>query len=307
MTSYGFLGYGQVGQHLTEGMHRSPDDHVAAFDLGFRDPARAELVARARDSVVEVVTDPAGLAGCDLVLSVVTPASALAVARDYAAHAHPGQTYVDLNSTAPEVKAQIAEVLAPSGVRFLEGVMTGGGINLDGHRIPMSLAGPDAEAVAAQLTAAGFLAEAIGDTIGQAAAMKMLRGVVIKGLEALSVEAFVAARAYGIEDLVLASVSESLDRWSIRDFIAMLVTTHTVHCGRRSVEVRMIKETVASSGLEPLMATAAQQLFERSAAADLTVDGAPPTGFEAAMDALRAATIDPSTDTPQTHDEEEPA
>jgi 3-hydroxyisobutyrate dehydrogenase-like beta-hydroxyacid dehydrogenase len=283
MTVYGFLGYGQVGQHLARGMQRGSGDRVIAYDHGFlAEPSPLADIARGDD--VEVVTGPDGLSECDVVLSIVTPASAAAVARDFAPHARAGQTYVDFNSTAPEVKEEIGGILAGSGVTYLEGVMTGGGITLDKHRIPMSLAGPDAPALAERFNALGFVAEAIGDRIGQAAAMKMLRGVVIKGMEALAVEAMMAARARGIEELVLSSLSESLDRLATRDFLEMLVTTHTKHCGRRSVEVRMIKETVAGSGVEPMMAAAAQRLFERSAAGLGPTEGE--TVFADAIDAL---------------------
>lgn len=283
-TCYGFIGYGQVGQHLARGMDRAEGDRIIAFDHGFRSAA-SPLADIARADAVEVVTDPSGLSECDLVLSIVTPASAVAVAKDFAAHARPGQTYVDFNSTAPDVKIEIGGILAGTGVTYLEGVMTGGGITIDRHRIPMTVCGPGAEGLAERFRSVGLVAEAIGEEVGQAAAMKMLRGVVIKGLEALAVEAMTAARARGIEELVLRSLSESLDRVKIRDFIEMLVTTHTKHCGRRSIEVRMIKETVASSGIEPRMTTAAQSLFERSAAG-LGADGEEEV-FAAAIDALR--------------------
>lgn len=283
MTVYGFLGYGQVGQHLARGMQRGSDDRVIVYDHGFS-TASSQLLDIARSDGVEVAMKPDGLAECDVVLSIVTPASAAEVARDFAPHARPGQTYIDFNSTAPEVKEEIGEILADSGVTYLDGVMTGGGITLDKHRIPMSLAGPGASELAQRFTQLGFVAEAIGDRIGQAAAMKMIRGVVIKGLEALAVEAMMAARARGIEELVLRSLSESLDRLATRDFLEMLVTTHTKHCGRRSVEVRMIKETVAGSGVEPIMTTAAQRVFERSAAG-LNGHGGD-TVFADAIDAL---------------------
>jgi 3-hydroxyisobutyrate dehydrogenase-like beta-hydroxyacid dehydrogenase len=305
MTVVGFLGFGEVASRFAEGMDRSAGVRVLAYDRAVEDGDATAIREMAAEIDVELLDAPGGLAEADVVLSVVTPAAAVAAASSYAPHAPPGQLYVDCNSTAPEVKLDVAAALAPRNARVVDGVLTGGGISLDGHRIPISLAGPDAAEVADLLTGFGFVAEVVGGELGQAAAMKMLRGVVIKGLEALSVEAFVAARAYGIEDLVLASISESLDRWSTADFLQMLVRTHTEHCTRRAVEVRMIKETVAGTGLEPIMAEAAQRLFERSASADLREDGALPADFDASLRSLSRAALTSDRE-PTTHHDEEP-
>lgn len=291
MTIVGFLGFGEVACCFAGGMDHPADGALLAYDRVVEVGDASAAREAAATLGVQLLDSPRGLAEAELVLSVVTPAAAEAAAKSYAPHAPQGQIYVDLNSTAPKVKVAVAAALAPRGVRVVDGVMTGGGISLDGHRIPISLAGPDAQRVADQFTTLGLVAGVVGAELGQAAAMKMLRGVVIKGLEALSVEAFVAAQAYGIEEMVLASIGESLDRWSTADFLQMLVRTHTEHCARRAVEVRMIKETVSSTGLEPLMAAAAQRLFERSAVAGLRADGAPPVDFHGSLRILGRAVL----------------
>lgn len=291
MTSLGFLGFGEAGGELAAGMQLTEEDVLTAFDPALLEDANRR--ERADAAGVRVLDGLQELSGCDVVLSLVTPAAALPAAQSYAEYARNGQLYIEANSTAPPVKRAIAEVLEPRGLRVVDAVLTGGGIQLDGHRIPISLAGAEAEQTAQLLRSMGLTAEAIGDTVGQAAAMKMLRGVVIKGLEALSVEALTAARSYGLEEAVLDSLTETLDRWDIRDFVAMLVRSHTMHCGRRSVEVRMIRETVEATGLEPVMMAAAQQLFERSAAAEMRPpDGRPTEGLNDSIDLLLNALID---------------
>lgn len=286
MTTYGFLGFGDVAHHFAVGVHRGEDDRFLAYDHALERPEGDRQRSRMADDEVEATDDIGGLAVCEVVLSLVTPAAALDVARAFAPHALQGQIYVDLNSTAPQVKQDIAAELEGCGVTVVDGAMTGGGVKLDGHRIPISLSGGAAQKAADELTRLGLQVQVVGDRVGQAAAMKMLRGVVIKGLEALSVEALTAARRYGVEELVLDSIRESLDRWSIRDFVAMLVTPHTHYCERRSVETRMIKETVAEVGIEPVMTPAIQRLFERSVASDLRISGQLPADLEQSIEAL---------------------
>ena len=292
MRRLGFLGFGEVPWHLATGMQRPDGLEVSAYDPLLVDTAQPAKRQRAVDAGVRPLDTVAGLAECELVLSLVTPAAAVAAVEAYTPHAPSGQRFIEMNSAAPQVKRAVSDLLGPRGVQVDDAVLTGGGIGLDGWRIPINVAGPTAQDSADLLLSLGLNAKAIGGEIGQAAAVKMLRGVIIKGLEALAVEAFTAARAHGLEDVLMGAVGEALDKGPIEDFLRMLLTTHTVHCGRRAVEVDMIRQTVAESGLEPTMTTAMVSLFQRSAAADLKG----PTGegyreAEEAVDAMVQALI----------------
>ncbi len=191
------------------------------------------------------------------------PAVLLAAAEALAAVVGDGVLYVDLNSTAPQVKEAV--VAALPAARVVDGVMTGGGIRLDGRHIPISLAGPDADEAARLLCGAGLRAAVVGDRVGAAAALKMLRSVVVKGLEGLWTEALLAAAELDVVEPLLAMVEETLDRWPTRDFATMLVTTHVAHAGRRQGEARMVRDTVAGTGVEPFMSAALVARQERTA------------------------------------------
>ena len=253
-TRWGLVGFGEAGRVIGAALAASGAD-LAVHDRVLLDPERGPGLAEAvRAAGAQPVDDVAGLADRDVVLSLVTPATALTAAQGYAAVARDGVLYVDLNSTAPQVKEAVAAALP--GARVVDGVMTGGGIRLDGSRIPISLAGPEAALVAELLAGAGFSAAVVGDRVGAAAALKMLRSVVVKGLEGLWTEALLAARELDVVEPLLAMVEETLDRWPTRDFAAMLVTTHVAHAGRRAGEVRMVRDTVAGTGVEPFMSAA---------------------------------------------------
>lgn len=267
------IGFGEVGRTLAAGVRDACGDGLR---IGVHDPAFADLEAagplheRAEQLDVEVMTVE-GLRAYDLVLSVVTPAAAMAAAKGFAAHAHADQLLVDLNSTTPAVKREIATSVADSaGARVVDGVLTGGGIALDGFGIPVKLAGPDADEAADRLRALGLNAKAVGTEIGAAAAVKMIRGVVMKGLEALVVEALLAAEHHGVRDEVVESVANTFDVSDGEGLIEMLARTHLVHCVRRSVEARMIAATVGETGLHAIMSDATQAFFERSAASGIT-------------------------------------
>lgn len=276
----GLLGFGEAGRALAPVLAARAD--LVVHDIAFAgEPARAAAVA---DLGATPAAEVAGLAACDAVLSLVTPATAVDAATAYAPSGRAGALYVDLNSTAPADKRDVAD--AVPAARTVDGVLTGGGIRLDGATIPISLAGPNAPEAAALLTDLGLTAAVVGTEVGAAAALKMLRGVVIKGLEALCVEALLAADGFDLVEPLLDDVAASLDR-PAREFLSMLVTSHVTHAGRRRVEAEKVRDTVATAGVDPVMARATAELIGRTADRQAGAARAPATVAEA-LAALRA-------------------
>lgn len=285
---WGLIGFGEAGRIIGAAVAASGVD-LAVHDRMLLDPSRGAAVRASITAAGATPVDgPAALADRDVVLSLVTPATAVLAAEGFAAAAADGALYVDLNSTAPDAKHAV--VAALPGVRVVDGVMTGGGITLDGAGIPISLAGPDAPEAAELLVRAGLNATVVGSEVGAAAALKMLRSVVIKGLEGLWVEALLAARELSVVEPLMAMIEETLDRYSTRDFATMLVTTHVAHAGRRQVEVRMARDTVAGTGVPPLMSDGLVLRHERSArglAAAAHEPGVVPPSLADALEILR--------------------
>jgi 3-hydroxyisobutyrate dehydrogenase-like beta-hydroxyacid dehydrogenase len=284
---WGLIGFGEAGRIIGGAMAASGVD-LLAHDRVLLDPDRGPAVREAITAAgATPVDDLAAFADRDVVVSLVTPATAVPAAQGYAPHARDGALYVDLNSTAPGAKQEIAALLG--NVRVVDGVMTGGGIQLDRDRIPMSLAGPDAAEAVDLLNGAGLNAAVVGTEVGAAAALKMLRSVVVKGMEGLWVEALLAARQMGVVEPLLANIEETLDRYSARDFATMLVTTHVAHAGRRQVEVRGSRDTVAGTGVLPLLSDGIVARHEHSArglAAAGQEPGVVPPTLAAALDIL---------------------
>ena len=95
------------------------------------------------------------------------------------------------------------------------------------------------------------------DKLGVASATKMCRSVMIKGLEAMVIESFTAARAYGVEDAVLASLQETFPGIDWEKQGAYFFQRVIEHGRRRSEEVREVAETVREIGLDALVGAAA--------------------------------------------------
>ena len=266
----GVLGFGEAGGCFAR-LARASGASVVVYDHNVaRGGPKAGDKARLADEIgVELTGDVGDLVGSDVLLSVVAPRTTVAAAEAYAA-VHHGETvpvWVDLNSTAPEVKVAVAEHLGDVGVAALDGVLLGGGVRLDGDEVPILVAGPGYDEVAARLRGLGLHADGLNDEVGAASALKMLRSAGIKGFEAQMVEVLIAADRYGLVEPVLASLADLFDRFPARSLFEHLLQSHADHCGRRSGEMAMVRDTLTARDVDPVMAEAALAVFERSARA----------------------------------------
>ena len=126
-----------------------------------------------------------------------------------------------------------------------------------GHRVPMLLGGAAAQLFADTMTPFGMRLEVLpAGAIGSAAAVKMCRSIVVKGLEALMVECVLAATQFGADELVFASLNESfpgIDWKKLADYMTGRVV---VHGERRAREMEEVAETLRAIGVDPIMAEA---------------------------------------------------
>jgi 3-hydroxyisobutyrate dehydrogenase-like beta-hydroxyacid dehydrogenase len=267
----GLIGYGEVGRILAEDL-RQQEVKVAAYDIKLRsDQSGGALRDHAGQHGVTLTASHADLAAqSDFIVSAVTASQAVPVAKACAAAVRQGAWYLDFNSASPGAKQRAAALIDAAGGRYVEGaVMT----SVPPYRIkvPLLLGGGDAAALAPQLVELGFVAKVASDKLGVASAVKMCRSVMIKGLEAMVIESFTTARAYGVEDAVLASLKETFPGIDWEKQGAYFFQRVIEHGRRRSEEVREVAETVREAGLTPW---SAQGTAERQAwVADLADEG----------------------------------
>jgi 3-hydroxyisobutyrate dehydrogenase-like beta-hydroxyacid dehydrogenase len=289
----GLIGYGEVGKIFAAGL-RTRAATVSAWDLKL--PHDTAMRAHAATQGVTACAGMADLcAASDLVISAVTASSTLAVAGEAAPHLRPGTVFLDLNSASPATKQEAAALVDARGAAYVEaGVMTS--VPPYGIRVPMLLGGARAAELAALLQSWGMDAKAVSDRLGVASAIKMCRSVMIKGLEALVIESYATARAYGVEDQVLPTLQEtfpSID-WSQQG--AYFFSRVVQHGQRRAEEMRESANTVREAGFEPLMAAAiaAKQQWVADAARAGVFDGvARGARWQDYADALLAARARP--------------
>ena len=256
--SIGLIGYGEVGKTFSAGLI-SPSGvrRMHAWDVKFSNTAvqDAELAHAAQAGVMACLSMQALCSASELVISAVTASNTLSVAEEAASHMQPGSVFLDLNSASPGTKQKCAVLIEAAGAHYVEaGVMTS--VPPYGIKTPMLLGGPKAAELAPLLVSWGMDAKAVSDKLGVASAIKMCRSVMIKGLEALVIESYTAARAYGVEDHVLPTLAETFPSIDWEKTGAYFFSRVVQHGQRRAEEMREAANTVKEAGFEPLMTTA---------------------------------------------------
>ena len=273
------IGLGEAGLALGGGI-ADAIGYDRLFDTGSakRDQAIAAGIAAA-DRNEDAV------AGVTLILSLVTADQALAAARETATSIAPGALFCDMNSVAPDTKRAAAAAVEAAGGRYVD-VAVMAPVHPLRRRVPLLVGGPHADEAAAALRGAGFAdVRVAGGAVGSASAIKMIRSVMVKGIEALSAECALAAEAAGVRAEVIASLDASWPGadWAKRfdySFDRMIV-----HGRRRADELDEVVKTLDALGTGSVMSrgTATRQ----RAIGDLALT--PPAGLDAKLAALLPA------------------
>jgi 3-hydroxyisobutyrate dehydrogenase-like beta-hydroxyacid dehydrogenase len=258
------VGFGEAGSILAEELVRAGLT-VSTYDILFDSPVTQEpMFAKARDANVRAVpTLRDAIVAADLVISAVTATASTQVARDASASLAEGQLFLDINSVAPATRRENARLVEISGARYVEAAVMA---PLPGRRlaVPMLLGGPHAALVANTVNALGMNATAVAGELGVASAIKMCRSIIIKGLEALTVECVMAAREFEAAEQVFASLDRTFPHmgWTA-DLPDYLVGRVAEHGRRRAAEMHEVERSLASVGITPVMSRATAERQQR--------------------------------------------
>ncbi len=288
------VGFGEVGGIWGRDL-AAQGAHVAVYDnLLLPGAAREAMLAKARDCRVNARDSLREcLREAELVISAVTASSALSVAGDAAPLLRAGQFYLDINSVSPETKAAMAERAAQGQGLFTEAAVMAP-VSPQRLKVPMLLGGKHATELAARLAALGMNAKMVSERVGVASAVKMCRSVLVKGLEALAVEGLFAARRYGAEDAVLASLDASYPGMGWKAHLPeYLISRVAEHGRRRAAEMREAAQALRQVGLDPRMALATAErqdwLVNEMAMRGISAPEEKAFSWRALADALREA------------------
>lgn len=258
--SFAFIGFGEAGSTVSETLRAAGVERIATYDILFDDPAKGRpLKQRAAKLGVEACASVGdAIAGADIVFSTVVCKSSVPAAAAASEHLKPEQFYVDFNSISPGLKRKVAATIEPSGARFVEASVMSN-VPGHGHRVPMLLGGKGARDFMTLIEPLDFNVRFVQEEIGLASATKMVRSIMMKGMEALYLECMRAASHYGIEKDVLDSVDESIAGRNWTQNCNRVMARTVVHASRRADEMAQVAETLREIDIDPTMAEATER------------------------------------------------
>ncbi|WP_066801339.1 NAD(P)-dependent oxidoreductase [Sphingomonas soli] len=246
MERIALIGFGEAGAAFAEDADwRS---RACAYDLKTDDAASraAKLSDYQAAGVAAALSAREALDGAQVIFCLVTADQALGAAQAAAVTA--GALWLDCNSVAPETKRAAAQAVEAAGGRYVD-VAVMSPVRPARRGVPLLLSGPHAEDAAAALRTLGFAKVRVVDgPVGAASSIKMIRSVMVKGLEALSAECALAAEAAGVRDEVLASLDASWreESWTTR--FDYNLDRMLVHGTRRAAEMEEVVKTLEALG-----------------------------------------------------------
>ncbi|MEH3108184.1 MAG: DUF1932 domain-containing protein [Sphingomonas fennica] len=245
------IGFGEAGQAFAAGLagrgHRFTAFDRKTADAVTADAKRADYAAAG----IGGADDPAGaLADAELVFSLVTADQAEAAAAAAAPHLPDGAFWFEMNSIAPDTKRAIAAALPRA--RFVDTAVMAP-VNPKRQAVPLLTSGPHGAAGATLLADLGFEnVRAVEGPLGAASSIKMIRSVMVKGIEALTAECLLAAHKAGVADQVIASLSASTGQdWAAQGDYNL--DRMMVHGSRRAAEMEEVVKTLDALGTGSVM------------------------------------------------------
>jgi 3-hydroxyisobutyrate dehydrogenase-like beta-hydroxyacid dehydrogenase len=190
-----------VGARLTE---------KGARVLTSLDGRSAASIERAKKAGMIAASDPE-IAAADVVLSIVPPGEALALAQRLApalSAANKKPVYADCNAVNPETVKRIATVIAETGCPFVDAGIIGGPPRA-GYNGPVFYVSGDNADTIEPLNGFGLVIRRMDGAIGAASALKMSFGGITKGLIAIGSAMTLAAHRAGVAQALDAELAAS--------------------------------------------------------------------------------------------------
>ena len=256
-SSIAFIGLGEAASTIISGWGNNRANQIQAFDIKLQsDHTKEEIIARAsklniqiKFSLKELIRDT------DLIFSTVTADQALAVAKKVSTHLKKGAFFFDLNSCAPSSKQEACENIQIFDGRYVD-VAVMAPVSAKKHLVPLMISGDKAFQARAILEKLPMDVKIIEGPVGRASSIKMVRSIMVKGLEALTAECALAAVEADVLDEVFHSLSGEHPHFDIIKHSIYNFERSLSHGKRRAEELKEVSKMLEDLKLENHMSKA---------------------------------------------------
>lgn len=260
----GILSIGEMGFHWAK-LLKSHGVEVLTYDQDRGEVSRK----RGENAGVKSLPSMAELVqSAELIVSIVVPSAAKRVAENVAeavqGSARRDLLFLDANAISPMTADEIAAVLKPAGVSFVDGCIIGSAAKM-GKGTIVYVSGPEASRLQS-LDSFAIPTRVLGPNTNQASAFKVVYAGLTKGLQGLFCELLMGARRFGLLKELTAQYEESFP--GLLDKVSTSIVGLRIHAGRRAEEMDELERTFHYHGMNSFMAPAVQKVLEAVAALD---------------------------------------
>ncbi len=267
------IGFGEAASAFAEGWcTTAAGNTIHAYDIKTGNSDDDVSSAKWRDydthGVTGKETATAAVENAPAIFSLVTADQANIAAQSVADAIQPGAFFFDCNSCAPHTKRQSAAILEQVGARYVD-VAVMSPVHPKLHKTPLLISGPHADEALEFLTGLEMEAKIVPGDVGVSSSVKMVRSIMMKGLEALMMECVLAGRTAGVDEMVLDSLEVTYPGFNWKEKAAYMFERVMTHGERRYAEMEEVVKTIDNLGLSSAMASATVGWMHTGAGLDL--------------------------------------
>jgi len=281
MRAITFIGLGEAAQAFCRDQRRKAECVGYDSKIDIIDQSVAKLAEFKLCAVTPLNIEQEAYSQATNIFSLVTANQALKVARIAAQNLQPGCYFFDFNSVAPSTKKEAEQLIISAGGYYID-VAVMAPVYPRQLSVPLLVSGPNASVGLEILAAFGFdNMKHLAGPVGTSSGVKMLRSVMIKGVEALCAECILAASSAGLLDEVLDALGDDFPNKANYHFDRMLI-----HGLRRAEEMREVVKTLDDVGTGSRMTLATVQWHDELGCLGLST---PPITLGEKLQAMKMA------------------
>lgn len=229
------LGIGEAGGTLAR------DLYAGGIEVHGWDPAPRDLPTGLKFAA----SNSEAVTGADIILSVNWASVAVDVAKEVAPVLTPNQLYADLNTSAPQLKRDIAPIIEKTGALFVDAALMDP-VPPKGLRTDVYASGSGAESFAQKMIPLGMPVTYLNKEAGNAATHKLVRSIMYKGVAAVIIECLEAAEQLNMTEYARSQMLKIIyDEPMIDRFVSGSIK----HAKRRVEEMEAVVEMLNSIGV----------------------------------------------------------
>jgi 3-hydroxyisobutyrate dehydrogenase-like beta-hydroxyacid dehydrogenase len=247
----GFVGFGEAAVNLMQGLIQEKACQIYAYDTDYIGAMqKKQKIDNRRITIVKGITEL--LSKCTIIFVAVPGTVDEEVFSELLRYKVKGILFVDICTSKPEIKNQIATKVDDCGGMYVDVAVMGSVPKLK-HKVPMKVSGSGAIIFQKEFSEAGMQIDVVGQKAGEASVIKLCRSIYMKGIAALLIETKNVSKAYGVEEQVFSSIADSMDADLFEVYSKRLIDGTYKHCKRRKAEVEESLEIVHSAGFDGFM------------------------------------------------------